>query len=262
MKTTTAPFTVVRQPIFRRLIRDIGRRGQHRHTVHGLVEIDVTEPRQRIEAYKARTGEAISFTGFIIACLGQALEDAKRLQAYRNWRNQLVIFDEVDVSTMVEVQVEGRQQFVPHIIRAANRKTVRQIHDEIRAAQVKPPVKQRMSLMRGVARLPRIFRSLLYRVLDRSPHLEKEYCGTVAVSALGMFGHGSGWAIVISNHTLSVAIGGIAAKPGVVAGEIAIREYLCLTLSFDHDLIDGGPAARFIERFKEMIEQGVGLDDL
>jgi pyruvate/2-oxoglutarate dehydrogenase complex dihydrolipoamide acyltransferase (E2) component len=63
-------------------------------------------------------------------------------------------------------------------------------------------------------------------------------------------------------HTLDVALGGIAEKPGVMDGRIEIREYLCLTLSFDHDIIDGAPAARFTQRLKELIESGYGLEDL
>jgi hypothetical protein len=56
-----------------------------------------------------------------------------------------------------------------------------------------------------------------------------------------------------------VAVGGIAEKPGVVDGRIAVREYLYMTLSFDHDIIDGAPAARFISRMRELIESGYGL---
>ena len=48
----------------------------------------------------------------------------------------------------------------------------------------------------------------------------------------------------------------------MVDGRIEIREYLCLTLSFDHDIIDGAPAARFTQRLKEIIENGYGLIDL
>jgi hypothetical protein len=36
---------------------------------------------------------------------------------------------------------------------------------------------------------------------------------------------------------------------------------LSLTISFDHDIIDGAPAARFTERLKELIESGYGLGD-
>jgi hypothetical protein len=37
------------------------------------------------------------------------------------------------------------------------------------------------------------------------------------------------------------------------------RDYLSLTVSFDHRMIDGAPAGRFTERLKELIESGCGL---
>ena len=86
--------------------------------------------------------------------------------------------------------------------------------------------------------------------------------GTVGITAVGMFGNGAGWGIPIPPPTLMVTVGGIAEKPGVVNGHIAIRDYLSLTISFDHELIvDGAPAARFTERLKELIESGYGLAD-
>jgi len=58
-----------------------------------------------------------------------------------------------------------------------------------------------------------------------------------------------------------MTVGGIGQKPGVVDGHIAIRDYLSLTISFDHELIDGAPAARFTQRLKDLIESGYGLPD-
>ncbi len=81
----------------------------------------------------------------------------------------------------------------------------------------------------------------------------------MGVTAVGMFGKGAGWGIPVNDHTLDLTLGGVASKPGIVDGHIAIREYPCLTLSFDHALIDGAPAARFTERLQELIEQGYGL---
>jgi pyruvate/2-oxoglutarate dehydrogenase complex dihydrolipoamide acyltransferase (E2) component len=79
------------------------------------------------------------------------------------------------------------------------------------------------------------------------------------VSSVGMFGTGSGWGIPVSNHTLQLTLGGIANKPGVVADRIEVREYLSITISIDHDMIDGAPAARFTQQLKELIESGYGL---
>jgi len=46
----------------------------------------------------------------------------------------------------------------------------------------------------------------------------------------------------------------------MVDGRPLVREYLSLTMSVDHDLVDGAPAARFTQRLKELIESGYGLD--
>jgi pyruvate/2-oxoglutarate dehydrogenase complex dihydrolipoamide acyltransferase (E2) component len=77
-----------------------------------------------------------------------------------------------------------------------------------------------------------------------------------------MFAKGAGWGIPIPAPVLMVTVGGIGEKSGVVDGQIALREYLSLTISFDHELVDGAPAARFTRRLQELIESGYGLDDL
>ena len=86
----------------------------------------------------------------------------------------------------------------------------------------------------------------------------KEIRRTVGLTAVGMFGKGAGWGIPIVNRT-QITLGGIAEKPGVVDGRIEIREYLNITISVDHNIIDGAPAARFTMRLKELIECGYGL---
>jgi len=54
-----------------------------------------------------------------------------------------------------------------------------------------------------------------------------------------MFDRGTGWGIRLPVYTLNIAVGGIAEEPGVVGVEIAIRQYRCLTLGMDHDIVDG-----------------------
>jgi pyruvate/2-oxoglutarate dehydrogenase complex dihydrolipoamide acyltransferase (E2) component len=86
----------------------------------------------------------------------------------------------------------------------------------------------------------------------------KKNAGTVLVTAVGMFGSGGGWGIPIASHTLNITVGGIMCWPGSNAHQ-ENREFLHLTFSFDHDIIDGAPAARFVQRFKELVESGSGL---
>lgn len=107
--------------------------------------------------------------------------------------------------------------------------------------------------------LPAFLRRLLYRASIRTPQGMKKRAGTVLVTAVGMFGKGDGWGIPLSIHTLAVTLGGIAEKAIVLDGETEIREFLNVTISVDHDIVDGAPAARFAQRLKELVESGHGL---
>jgi pyruvate/2-oxoglutarate dehydrogenase complex dihydrolipoamide acyltransferase (E2) component len=122
----------------RRFALDVGRRGRRAHIVHALLEMDVTRVRQHIREHKSKTGASLSFSAFITACLTQAIETNKRVHAYLNWRNQFVIIDDMNVNTMIEVDSRDGKVPMPHTIEAANQKTFREIHDEIRAARARP----------------------------------------------------------------------------------------------------------------------------
>ena len=213
-----------------------------------------------IHEQKARGAEPLSFTAFIAACLGKAVDEDKSVQAYRKGRNRLVLFQDVDISIMVEHEVEGQKIPLSYVVRAANRKTAREIHQEIRAFQ-KLHTAEVLPIPRLVQRWPALL-LLVGRVLIRSPFFWKRSGGTCGITAVGMFGKGLSWGIpTASPYSLYLTLGGMSEKPEVVDGHIAIREYLCLTVSLNHDIIDGAPAARFVTRLKELIESGFGLLD-
>jgi pyruvate/2-oxoglutarate dehydrogenase complex dihydrolipoamide acyltransferase (E2) component len=263
MKQQHADYQVVPYPKMRRLEALAYRSVQHKPMIHGLLEVDVTRARARLREHKATTGESLSFTAFLAACLAKAVDEHKAVQAYRKGRKRLIVFDEVDVYTPIERDVAGDSQIMPSIIRAANRKTVREIHHEIRAAQVQDVAKAwegfKARHWPWLLLLPAFL--VMVRMAERSPQMWKKYRGTVGLTTVGMFGKGAGWGIPLASHALWMTVGGIGEKPGVIDGHIAIRDYLSLTISFDHETIDGAPAARFTERLKELIESGYGLDD-
>jgi len=256
MPDQTNNYQTIPFPADRKVIVDGLRYGARRHLVYGLVELDVTGPRELIRRHKAQTGESLSFTAYIATCFALAVAANPSVQAYRNWRNQLIIFDDVDVVVMIETEVGGVA--LPHIVRNANRKTFRQIHDEVRLVQAGPQSSpQTGGLISLGSRLPRFIRDLFYWFIRRDPHQFKKIGGTVIVTAVGMFAHGNGWGLgVLPYHTLGLLIGGIGQKPGAMDGRIELREYLSLTITFDHDIVDGAPAARFAQRLKELIESG------
>jgi pyruvate/2-oxoglutarate dehydrogenase complex dihydrolipoamide acyltransferase (E2) component len=254
-------FQVVPFSRARQVVVDSLEIGIQRHVVHGFVEIDVTCARRFIHEHKMKTGETLSFTAFITACFARAVDSHKSVQAYRDWRNRLIIFDDVDVVVMIEAEID--QVAIPHIIRAANKKTFREIHDGIRAVQSQPSQSTQQSgwLIRLGRIAPSFVRKFFIRLYMKNPQWMKNFGGTVVLSSIGMFGRGGGWGIaMMPMHTLGLLVGGIVEKPGVVDGRIEIREYLDLTINVDHDIVDGAPLARFARELVELIEKGYGLE--
>ncbi len=252
---------VVTFPKIRRWMAVTYRSAQHKPMIHGLIEVDVTRAREFLWEHKAKTGESLSLTAFIIACLGKAVDENKSVQAFRKGSKRLIVFEDVDVGTPIERDVAGIWPAIPYTVRAANRKTFREIHHEIRAAQVENVVKGFKAFLFLPTFLFRIGWSVLWWMSGRYPQVWKKYWATVGISAVGMFGKGAGWGIPLAGQTLMITLGGIGEKPGVVDGQIAMRDYLSMTISFDHDIIDGAPAARFTQRLKDLIESGYGLTE-
>lgn len=254
-------YQVIPFPKIRRLMVDGGRLARQKHLIHGLVEMDVTDARRSIREHKAKTDETISFTAFIISCLGRAVDMNKHMQAARTWGEKLVIFEDVDINTMFEVEVDGRKIIRPHILRAVNRKSLREVHQEMRAFQTEHESGREANFIGWFVLLPAFIRRLFLGMLFKSPHRLKDMNGTVSLTAVGMFGDGGGWGIPVSNHTLQITLGGIAEKPAFIKGQLENREYLCITISLDHDIVDGAPAARFIQSLKELVESCYGISE-
>lgn len=270
-KFETREFPAFRNPTIDTLIW-----GQKRHHIPILLEIDVTAARAAIRDRSAQTGVRISFTGWVVKCLAQAVSEHKYIHAVRKGNKQLVIFDDVDINIVVERSVgeksTGETLPMPYIIRQANAKNVAEIHTEIRAAQRSPVAAGEVQIDSHHATwmtkigtmLPRFMRDLFFwQPLFRHPERIKQMMGTVGVTSLGMAGQsGLSWGIPIGIHPLIVAVGAIAKKPGIVGAQIVIREYVGLTVLFDHDVTDGAPVARFIRRLEELMASGYGLSAL
>ena len=240
-----------------------------KHYMYGLLEVDVTLARQLIAAQKAQTGEAFSFTAFLVYCLARAVAENKEVQAYLKGRNQLVLFEDVNVGIMVEHRSGDKSTLRGHVVQRASDKTFRQIHREIRLAQSGPvpPGRGVPTWFSSALLLPwplsGLVKALMGMAMRLSPALRVSSAGTVFVSSVGMFGKGhSGWGITTTPHSLSLVVGSICWKPAVINGQIEPREMLNLSVLFDHHVVDGAPATRFVRRLVELIECGEGLDEI
>lgn len=255
-------FEISRFPPEREIVIDAGYLASGRHIIYALLEVDVTDARRMIQDLPSVQGGKLSFTAFIVATLAKAIETLPQVHSFRDWRGRLFTFSEVDVVTMIESKPGAVA--IPHIIRNANKKTAAEISEEIRTVQANPgSSEQSGGLVKLAPKIPRIFRIAFFKIIKMHPPRFRSFAGTVVVTSVGMFGKSGGWGIgFLPTHNLGVTVGGINQKPGVLNGELAIRDYLNLTLSFDHDIIDGAPAARFASKFSELLERATVLEEL
>ncbi|MCJ7797644.1 MAG: 2-oxo acid dehydrogenase subunit E2, partial [Thermoleophilia bacterium] len=102
MDEKIGPYRVVELPPGRRIWVNTLELSWPAHTIYGLLEVDVTLARRAIAKHKDRTGESLSFVGFLTYCLARAVDEDKSIQARRKGEKQLVLFDDVNVGLMVE----------------------------------------------------------------------------------------------------------------------------------------------------------------
>jgi pyruvate dehydrogenase E2 component (dihydrolipoamide acetyltransferase) len=78
---------------------------------------------------------------------------------------------------------------------------------------------------------------------------------TFTITNLGMYDVDAFTPIINLPEVAILGVGRIKPEPSVVDDEIVIRQRLWLSLTFDHRLVDGAPAARFLQRVKQLVEE-------
>ena len=83
--------------------------------------------------------------------------------------------------------------------------------------------------------------------------------GTITITNVGGFGVETGTPIINKPECAIIATGLIAPRPWVVDGELAVRQLMTTSVSFDHRIVDGAYAARFLATLRDLIEDPVLL---
>jgi pyruvate/2-oxoglutarate dehydrogenase complex dihydrolipoamide acyltransferase (E2) component len=237
------------------------------HHIKALIELDVTEARKMIRDRKKENSN-ISFNSWLIKCISKTVEDFKDIHGIRKGRRKIVLFNDVDISIMIEREIEGVKVPLPYVIRKTNEKSISEICEEIKAGQ-RQSINDEGNYVLGEAKnefmmklyysLPGFARRMVWRKMIQSPFFTKQNMGTVIITSIGMMGKINGWVIPTSVHPVSFGVGSIIKKPGVVDDRIEIREYLYITVSVDHDVVDGAPAVRALSKLTKLVESGFGL---
>ena len=261
-------YTIQPFPASRQFTMDVGKIGLHKHHIKALIEIDVTDSRRKIKNKRAKFGDKISFTSWVLKCISQVIFENKQVHALRKGKNKLVIFNNIDMSIVVEKEVDGVLVPLPLVIRDVNKKNLNEIFNEIEKAK-KQEIKnknnhvieqnRKKEPIKLFSLLPQFIRLLIWKVILSNPYRIKNMMGTAVVTSVGMMGNVHGWLIPYSIRPVCFALGSIVKKPGVIKKSIDIREFLEMTILIDHDVIDGAPAARFVSRLTDLIENGYEL---
>jgi pyruvate/2-oxoglutarate dehydrogenase complex dihydrolipoamide acyltransferase (E2) component len=251
--STVRPF-----PSSRRLVTAAVRAGRRIVPMHGLFEVDITTARRLL----AEADPPMSLTAFVVASLGRAAAAHPQVHAYRDWRGRLVQHRHVDVQTLIEVPTADGPFGLVHVVRDADVRSVAEIGGELRAVKADPASTTTGRLLNTVApalgRIPGVYR-VMFAAMSRSRRVHLA-SGTVQVTALGMFADGGGFAVAPPTlASLVVVVGGLSKRPCVVGDHIDVRDVLDLTVTVDHNVVDGAPATRFAAELRRLLHTAAVL---
>lgn len=265
--TSLGTFTVVTPTPDRQFSMDAFAALPDSHLMVALLELDVTRATGALEAMRAR-GERVSLFAFLVRAIAATIAEHPDLNLVRHG-DRFVRFDDVDVSVPVEVKTPGGHHPREVVIRRAQDRSAGEIFAAIERARAEHERSGVLSaedhwnrrIMGVLRRAPRWLRIALMRWVMRSAFRIKERAGTTLVTSVGKFASLSGHVFTFTTgpRAATFAIGSVVSKPWAHEGAVALRAIQSISIMIDHDLVDGGPAARFAKRLAERIEGAEGL---
>jgi pyruvate dehydrogenase E2 component (dihydrolipoamide acetyltransferase) len=213
------PFRGMRRTIAERMHRSLSEAAQLTITTEADVT-PATELRERL------SGEfEFTYTDMLVQAVARALLKHPRMNA-RLEGEEIVVADEVNVGIAVALE-DG---LIVPVVPAAARKSLEEIAKLTRTLGEK-------------ARAGRLA-------------LEEVSGGTFTISNLGVYGVDAFTPILNPGETGILGVGRIADKPAIHRGQMTRRAMMTLSLTFDHRIIDGAPAAKFLATVVNLFNYG------
>jgi pyruvate dehydrogenase E2 component (dihydrolipoamide acetyltransferase) len=197
----------------------------HRETapVTLTAEADATEFVQ-LRRQLAEDGVEVSYNDLFLTVLAHALREHPRLNASLEG-DSIKVWRRIDIGLAVDAE---RGLLVP-VVRGVDGKGLAQLSAETK-------------LLTERARAGRI-----------TP--EELRGSTFTLTNLGMFGIDAFTPLINQPECAIMGVGRIKPRPVVVGDQVVARPTAWLSLTFDHRLVDGGPAARFLQRVVQLVER-------
>ncbi|MGE0786390.1 MAG: 2-oxo acid dehydrogenase subunit E2 [Sandaracinaceae bacterium] len=261
-------YSLIETPFLRQLAMDSFAALPPGHAMTAFMKLDVTEPLAVIAARRA-DGERVSLFAHVLACVGRALAAHPELNVVRHRDGRIARFDDVDISVPVEVRTADGPYPLQLVVRRAQDKDASVIYQEIADAKRRYASEGTLGeedrwarrMMRLARWTPRAVRLALIRRMMADAKLVKRRAGTTLVTSVGKFASIPGFVAPLDSgpRAVTFAVGSVVEEPVVRDGAIVARSCLALTSVFNHDLVDGAPAARFAARLCELIESPEAL---
>ena len=218
------PFAGVRRLTAERMFQSVQSTAQ----LTLVAEVDATEAvrlrEQLLPEWERTDGVRLSFNDLIVKACAKALGEHPYMNASLAG-DEIVLHPEVNVGIAVALE-DGL--VVPVIRNAANRQ-LREIALEAKG--------------------------LADRARRKALSPDDMRGGTFTVTNLGSYGIEFFTPIINPPEAAILGVGRVAERPAVYNGEVCKRSLMYLSLTFDHRLVDGAPAARFLGRIREMLER-------
>lgn len=247
---------------------DIFSVGLLKHHVVALLEFDVTESRRKLHDLR-KSGVNVSFNAWIIKVISSTLQKHPEASAYLYNKKKLILFNDINISILVEKKIGGKKVPIPVVIEKTNQKTALEISMEIENAKSIELSdneivinKQSDFSERMYYQMPGFIRRAVWKFMLRNPKIAYKKMGNAVITSVGMIGKINGWFIQKSVHPISFGVGSVIKKAVVIENEIKIREILNMTILVDHDVIDGAPMVRFLADFTKSLETGEFINSM
>ncbi|MCF8381872.1 MAG: 2-oxo acid dehydrogenase subunit E2 [Bacteroidales bacterium] len=244
---------------------DVCEIGRRKHHIAAMIEIDITASREKIKTYKKEI-KKITFTAWLIKAISLTLKDYESAAAFLKGKRRMIIFNDINVSMVVEKNIQGHKVPMPMIIEKANERAIESITEQISQAQNQVLTDKDIILQTKATYLERVYfmlpgflRRTFWRYLIKHPNYAYSKMGNVAITSISAARNVSGWFIPVSIHPICFGISSVMKKPVVIENKIEIREMLNMTILLDHDVFDGAPMARFISDLTKNLKDGMGL---
>jgi pyruvate dehydrogenase E2 component (dihydrolipoamide acetyltransferase) len=225
--TTPAAGQVVRVAGVRAIIAErMLQSAQGTARVFLMADADATQLvawREHLRRDRPEQAGVIGYNELLVAISARALGDFPYMNATLR-EDGIHMLEEINVGVAVDSE---RGLLVP-VIKGADRKGVFQIHEEF----------------------------IALAEAARSGHSNPDDLtgGTFTITNLGMYEIDTFAPIINPPEIAILGVGQIAPRPVAVGEQVVVQKRMTLSLAFDHRLVDGAPAARFLQRIKQLIE--------